>query len=235
MISREKLEALREYDSSLLANTLDYVDDTPAAEWYMGGDIHSVTPDQGFTAGVAVTCKMDSSTPGSEPDMSLYLAQLERMNAMDVPIVWVVEMVGPRPEHECTLGDGTAKVLHSVGCIGAVTNGRVRDVAGLRTVPFSVYCRGTVVHHCALRVTAVDEPVSVGGITVNPGDIIHASDEGVIKIAPAAVDKLLENAATMRAAEHEVHQVFRRSDLSIVEKHKYMHEVFTRFGFIRKD
>ena len=54
MIFREKLEALREYDSSLLANTLDYVDDTPAAEWYMGGDIHSVTPDQGFTAGVTL-------------------------------------------------------------------------------------------------------------------------------------------------------------------------------------
>jgi regulator of RNase E activity RraA len=235
MIARELLEALREYDTPLLANTLDYIDDTPTAEWYMGGDIHGVIPDQGSTVGVAVTCKMDTSTPDSDPDMSLYLEQLAHIEGLEVPAVWVVEMVGPRPDHECTLGDGTAKMLHSVGCVGAITNGRVRDVAGLRTVPFPVFCRGTVVHHCALRVTAIDVPVSVGGITVDPGDIMHAFDEGVIKIPPAAAETVLEKAPVMRAAENETHHIFRRTDLSIAEKHKHMHEVFTRCGFIRKD
>lgn len=232
MVSRHLLESLLDFDSPLLANTLDCIDDTPTHELYMSGDISSVTPNHGPTAGVAATCKIDSSTPEGEGEDELFWEQIEAIEAMDVPAVWVVETVGSRPDHECVLGDGTAKLLYSAGCIGSVTNGRVRDVAGLLTVPFPVYCRGTVVHHCALRIKEVNVPVSVGGITVHPGDIIHASDEGVIRIPPGSVKTLVEKAPEMRAAEHEVAAVWRRRGLSVAEKRRHVYEVYGRKGFI---
>jgi regulator of RNase E activity RraA len=157
------------------------------------------------------------------------------MEPLGVPAIWVVETVGSRLDHECVLGDGTAKLLHSVGCVGCVTNGRVRDVEGLLTVPFAVYCRGAVVHHCALRITAIDVPVSVGGITVHPGDIVHAWEEGVIRIPPGSAEKLVELAPRHRSVEHQVHAFWRRTDVSLADKRRFAMETYKENGFIRKD
>ena len=232
-VSRSLIESLHDFDTALLANTLDYIDPTPPHEFYMSGDIHSVTPGLGPTVGVAVTCRLDTSTPGGEADMDLYWQQLEEINAMDLPAVWVVEADGSRPDHECILGDGVAKTLSTIGCLGAVTNGRVRDVAGLVTVPFAVYCRGTAVHHCALRMKAINVPVSVGGIIVEPGDVIHACAEGVIKLPIAPLERLIELAPRHRAVEHEVHALLRRTDLSLAEKRKRTGEIYQQNGLVR--
>lgn len=231
MSLRAALEQLRDYDGALLANTLDCIDPTPAHELYMSGDIQSVTPTLGPTVGLAVTCQLDSSTPGGEPENDRYVEMLEIMDAMDEPSVWVVQTVGSRPDHDCTLGDGMAKMFHSLGCLGAVSAGRARDIAGLCATPFAVYCRGTAIHHCALRYKAINVPIEVGGITVNPGDIIHASTEGVIKIPSAAVNGLLEKAPDMRAFEHEAHALLRRTDVSIRDKQRGVQDFLVKFGF----
>jgi regulator of RNase E activity RraA len=231
MSLRPVIEALADYDSPLLANTLDYIDPTPTHEIYMSGDIGSLTPTLGPTVGVAATCKLDSSTPGGSPDLDLYWEQLERISKIDEPVVWVVEAVGQRPEHECVMGDGMAKTFYSIGCVGAVSNGRVRDVAGLLSTPFAAYARGTCVHHCALRYVEIDTPVNVGGITVQSGDIIHASPEGVIKIPPQSAESLVERGAQMRAFEHDAHAICRRTDVSLADKRRITIEFRDKYGF----
>jgi 4-hydroxy-4-methyl-2-oxoglutarate aldolase len=230
-ISRSLFEELRDFDTALLANTIGYIDPTPAHEYYMGGSIRSVTPILGPTVGVAVTCELDSSSPGGQPDTEGYLQQLEQISRMDVPVVWVVKTVGSRPDHECVLGDGMAKSLYSVGCVGAVTDGGVRDIPGLLTVPFAVYSRGVTIHHTALRFRRMNEPIEIGGIVVRAGDVIHANAEGVIKIPPSCLEVLPAKAILMRAFEHEVHLALRRTDLTFAEKRARTAEALAKYGF----
>ena len=86
------------------------------------------------------------------------------------------------------------------GLLGAVVSGRIRDVAENRAAGFAVFARGTsTVGQASLtRVAEVQVPVTVnvdseqqhGGlaaVTVNPGDILVADDNGVV-----CVPKLLE-------------------------------------------
>ncbi|MFH0965145.1 MAG: RraA family protein [Planctomycetota bacterium] len=228
---RSLLEELREYDTALVANTLGHVDPTPAHEFYMSGEIRCLTPGLGPTVGVAVTCKIDSSSPGVKSDWDGFFRQLDAIAAMEAPSVWVAQAAGSRLEHECILGDGMSKCFLAAGCVGAVTNGGARDIAGMLTTPFAVYARGRVIHHVPIRMLAMDVPVSVGGITVAPGEIIHAGADGVIKVPMRALEKLLERLPAMRACEHEVHAVWRRTDLSGMEKHRRDLEIMAKHGF----
>lgn len=223
------LETLRNFDTALLANTLSHVDPKLAHEIYLSGSIKSVTPCLGPTVGVAVTCQLDSSTPGGEASVDEYWRQLEEIDRMEEPVVWVVKTVGSRPEHECVLGDGMAKVLHAAGCIGVVTDGGVRDVAGLLTIPFAAYSKGTTIHHCALRFGNAGREVELGGVTIRTGDIIHANSEGLIRIPRSYLDILPENALQMLAFENEAHCVLRRTDLSLSEKRLHVDNLLKKY------
>lgn len=212
------LQQLLDFDTALVANTVGYIDPTPAHEWYMGGSIQSMTPTVGPTVGVAMTIEIDSSTPGNRSEPENYYHFLKAMQQSREPVVAVIKAVGSRPDHECVIGDGMAKMMHSVGCVGVVTDGGVRDIEGILTVPFGVHARGRTIHHGAIRYVRFNHPVEVGGITITPGDVIHANLGGVIKIPPAALPRLPAACAEMRAFEHDAHCVFRRTDWTVDQK-----------------
>jgi len=231
MISLDLLNELREFDTPLIANTINFIDSTPSHEFYLSGEIQSVTPSLGPTVGLVFTAEVDSSTPGEVAETDLFWQQLEAMAASKLPSVWVVKAVGSRPDHECIIGDGMAKLLFSVGCIGLVTDGRVRDIAGLMSTPFAAYCRGRIAHHAPLRIRAVDCPVEIGGIVIQPGDIIHACSEGVIRIPHSCLDRLASAAIRNRAFEHDVHRFLRRSDVTPLEKRVHIQKLMVQYGF----
>lgn len=231
MSLRSILEELREFDTALLANTIGYIDPTAPHEYYLGGSIRSVTPSLRSTVGVAATCELDSSSPGGAPDMEPFWRQVEAISQVKAPVVWVVKTVGSRPDHECVLGDGMGKALFAAGCAGVVTDGGVRDINGLSNIPFSAHARGVTIHHGALRFRKLDEPVEVGGVTIRPGDVIHANAEGVIRIPSKCLEQLPAKATQMRAFEHDAHRWLRRTDLTIVEKRNQVGKLLTEYGF----
>jgi regulator of RNase E activity RraA len=125
-----------------------------------------------------------------------------------------------------------AKVLRTVGCEALVSNGRIRDIPGLLSTPFAAYCRGTCIHHGPLRFRAINRPVEVGGVTIHPGDVIHANNEGVIRIPHGCIDQLAQRAVRMRAFEHAAHVVWRRDDRSLAEKRAHVQQLLVEYGFV---
>ena len=227
------LSDLMEFDAALLANTIGYIDPIPPEDIYLGGSIQCQTPGFGPMVGTAVTCELDSSSPGGIHQMDLFYDQLEQIQRIDEPVVWVVRVVGSRPDHECVLGDGSAKMLHAAGCTGIVTNGGVRDVAGFLSIPFHAFAKGRVIHHSAMRFSNLNQPVTVGGITIRTGDVIHGSVEGVIKIPRSCLEQLPERAAKMRAFEHEAHFIMRQPDIPVRKKPEMVRSLLGQYGFVK--
>jgi regulator of RNase E activity RraA len=99
------------------------------------------------------------------------------------------------------------------------------------SIPFAAYARGLTIHHCALTVSGVNAPVQVGGIRVTPGDVIHANNEGVIKIPASCLQILPGKAGQMLVFEKEAHEIMRRTDLPPLEKPKQTAQLLKKFGF----
>ena len=91
-----------------------------------------------------------------------------------------------------------------IGILGVVVDGAIRDVAEVRAREFPVYARG-VTHRGPYKdgPGEINVPVSVGGMVVNPGDIVVGDQDGLMAFAPDEAEMLIEKAHAHLATEAE--------------------------------
>ena len=92
----------------------------------------------------------------------------------------------------------------SIGLAGIVIDGAIRDVAEIREREFPVYARG-VTHRGPYKdgPGEINVTVSVGGMVVNPGDIVVGDQDGLLAIPQDGVGELIDKARGVLAAEAE--------------------------------
>jgi regulator of RNase E activity RraA len=91
--------------------------------------------------------------------------------------------------------------MMAVGCIGLISNGPSRDVDAIRKMNFQMLLGGVTAGHGEMAVHAVNVPVSVGGMDVAPGDLIHMDENGAVKFAAQHAEAVLANAQKMLEGE----------------------------------
>jgi 4-hydroxy-4-methyl-2-oxoglutarate aldolase len=88
------------------------------------------------------------------------------------------------------------------GIAGLVTDGLVRDVAGALAVGVPVYCAGVSPNSPARNGPGtVGEPVDLGGLRIESGDILIGDRDGVVVVPRARAAAVAEALARVRAAE----------------------------------
>ena len=82
------------------------------------------------------------------------------------------------------------------GCAGVIVDGAVRDIGKMRNMEFAVFAASACVYDSChrQRVTAMDQPVAVGGVTIHSGDIVIADEDGVVIVPQSQANEIL-NAA----------------------------------------
>jgi regulator of RNase E activity RraA len=114
-------------------------------------------------------------------------------------------------EGVCFFGELIAIGMKERGCVGALVDGGVRDVAWIGQLDFPVYARYRTPVQSIGRWKVVDSgvPVTMPGATtatveVCPGDFILADDDGAIAIPTAVVEHVLERAEELGTTEVEI-------------------------------
>jgi regulator of RNase E activity RraA len=195
----EVLEALKRYDTPTLANAIEEFDIRPRDEGFANMDIRCMFPELGVMVGYAATATIRARGRGGSDQSALW----SHVRGIPAPRVVVVQDLDGPPAHGALWGEVNASVFQALGCVGAVTDGSVRDLNEARGLGFHFFARGPAVSHAYVRVESVGQPIRVGGLNVVPGDLIHADQHGVLLVPhdiapelPAAADRVIEREQT---------------------------------------
>jgi regulator of RNase E activity RraA len=108
---------------------------------------------------------------------------------------------------DCTVWGGIMTRIAAVtGLAGTVVNGVCRDTATSATLGYPIWSAGRFMRtgKDRVRLTAVQGPVVVDGVTIRPGDLVRADEDGVVVVPADRADEVADPAAAVEAAEARI-------------------------------
>jgi len=210
-VNLENIKKLIEFDTPTVANGLEKLGVCDPTVGYTGPDVRALMPELGVRLGIAVTSRLDTTTAGVDSPTSMFkewiylMTKTARVTSSKVlPVIGVMESVGPRARYTVTIGDSMGRGMRMAGCVGFVTNGCIRDIDGVRALGLPCWAAGLSPMHGRLRWLDIGSPVLIDGMTVRTGDIIHADVNGVLVIPWQVADQVYEKAVAVRNSENSL-------------------------------
>ena len=211
----EQLEALRLLDSPTVSNAIEHFGVRPRVEGYAGWELRCAFPELGTMLGYAVTCTADSTTASRRDERGL-MKLWEAVEAAPKPAVIVIKDIGPERNRSCHMGEVMATTAKALGAVGCMSDGGLRDVVEVRALGgFQYFCPGFVVSHGNAVICEVNVPVTLDGLTVNAGDLLHGDVNGVLTIPDVIAGRLADQAQQVRLSERDVLDFVKRPGLSV--------------------
>jgi regulator of RNase E activity RraA len=203
MMNPDVLALLRKVDTPTICNAIEVVQGRRGFSAFTRGTMISTHPSAGAIVGYAVTARIAASAPPEEaPDVirTRRMAYYKAMHDAPKPSLAVIEDTDFPACIGAYWGEVNTTIHKAFGMAGALTNGVVRDLADLPT-GFPVVAGSIGPSHGFVHVQALGVPVSIFGLEIQQGDLIHADRHGALVIPPDVVPAL--GAAILRLQETE--------------------------------
>ncbi len=145
-----------------------------------------------------VPAREDLATPASWANPISTRAAIE---AMPAGVIAVVDARGITDAG--IFGDILCARMKQREVAGLVTDGVMRDVAGVRATGLPVWCQGVAAPPSVAGLTFVNwgEPIGCGGVAVFPDDLVVADDDGAVLVPAALVDEVVAEAPEQERLE----------------------------------
>ncbi len=214
-LSAEQLEVIRRIDSPTVSNAIEVFGVRPRVTGFAGWELRCAFPELGSMVGYAVTCTADTTTEVRSESRGL-LPLWAAIEAAPKPAVLVIKDLGPERSRSCHMGEVMATTAKALGAVGCVSDGGLRDVLEVRALGgFQYFCPGFVVSHGNPFILDVNVPVTLDGMAVQPGDLLHGDINGLLVIPAAVAHQVADEAERVRAAEREVLDFVRTPGLTV--------------------
>ncbi len=192
-LKTEELEAIRKWPTCAVANAIELFNIRPRNQGFMLPNIECMYPDMGSMIGYAVTAVISAESP--EGCRVQPLDWWKEILKVPEPRVVVIHDID-RPVLGSFWGEVNANIHKALGCVGAVTDGSVRDISEVKETGFHFFANSVSVSHAYVHLVDVGVPVRVGDLVVKPGDLIMGDLHGVLSI-PLEIAKDIPTAAQL--------------------------------------
>jgi len=171
--------------------------------WYTDQTVRCMYPELGPLIGYAVTCVY--SLPDPNFNRLTFMDVLDALDAMPKPTILVLQQkFPPHLAGKVGLAGGNmVSAMKAIGCVGLISNGPSRDIDEVRPMQFQYMLSGITPGHGAQAVQAVNVPVSVAGMDIAPGELIHMDENGACKFPADKLAAVLDNVRKLRDEEAE--------------------------------
>jgi len=211
-VDPEILTGFREFDSATLFNALVQKLGLPNEE-YTDHTIRCLLPELGSVVGYVVTAEVTTNDDDS-PALP-WIDYYDYLDQTPGPLLAVMKDVDARPGRGASFGDGMATVHKRLNVVGAIVDGTVRDLVGIRKVGLPMWAWGTVPGHGVFHVTRFNTPITVGRLRVRPGDLLFADSDGCVRIPVEHAADVLRLAGEVRRSEAEIFAFYNSPDFSV--------------------
>ncbi|WP_439597735.1 RraA family protein [Falsiroseomonas sp.] len=189
MDTEATIATLRRYDTPTVWNALTRLRGHSVEGLTLGRPIASDPAMR--MVGHAVTARMTSDRPAplaqAEKD-AIRFGYYRMVDRGPGPCIVVMQDVGERPGLGAIWGEVHAAIHRGLGCAGVITNGAMRDLHAVDGFP--ILAGSICLGNGFTQIRGFGEPVTVFGLTVHPGDLIHADRHGAMIVPPEHVAAL---------------------------------------------
>ena len=145
------------------------------------------------------------------------------------PLVAVLEDLD-EPPGGAMWGEWNSHVHQALGCVGTITQGAVRDLDALERIGFHTFSTSVSVAHGYGAFIDHGTPVTVAGLTINPGDLLVADLHGVLRIPPEIpIDELVRAGHDIDRLEGEIFAFCKSDDFSVEGLERLQNSVHARW------
>jgi regulator of RNase E activity RraA len=185
-----------------MSNAIDTFKVRSHATGFMRPEIRCIYPDLPAMVGYAVTGRIRSAAPAG----GAYSRKpwWDFVQTIPEPRIVVFEDIDDPPGTGAFWGEVNANIHRALGCLGVITNGSVRDLVEVHDVPFHYFAKDLTVSRAYVHLVDFGTPVTVGGLRLSTGDLLHADRHGVLSVPteiasqlPEAAEKIIKKERTI--------------------------------------
>lgn len=212
-LSAQDFAALRELDTPTVCNAIELVDAERRTIGFTTSPLVCARPDLPPMVGYAVTATVRATRAGpvGSEERGKYL---DHVAAGPHPTIAIIQDMDLEPGFGAFWGEVNSAVHSALGCIGTVTNGSIRDLddcaGGFQLLAGKV---GPSRGHIHVVESAIE--VTVAGMAVKPGDVIHADKHGAVVIPNQAARAVVDAAELLARRESVILKAARTPDVTL--------------------
>jgi 4-hydroxy-4-methyl-2-oxoglutarate aldolase len=209
-LTLEQLEELRSFDTPTVWNALEGYKLRPNTTGFTYPGLALATPADKAMVGYAVTARVSSWEPPTAEQKELLFAYFAAIRQVPVPSICVIQDVDERPIGSFW-GEVQATTFKALGAVGTITAGGVRDLTEVSALGFYFFSTHTMIARAESHLVALNCPVEICGLSVDPGDLLHADRHGATLIPAEAAPTLADACRRVVQAELSVLEPCRRA------------------------
>ena len=218
LLTEEELDALRQFDTCMIANAIETFNVRLRNTGFSDAGVRCMFPDAPPMLGYAATGRLRSGeAPIGGSSFHDRAGFWNSILEVPSPRILVLEDMDDPPGRGAFVGDMHAAILKALGCVGYLTNGAVRELPSVRSMGVQLFAGSIAVSHAYAHIFELGAVISVGGMEVRPGDLLHGDRHGVLTVPAAIAAKVPAVADRLQRAEKKIIDFCRSKDFSVAK------------------